>query len=96
VRDKTQKCSNCGTEVDYFPRYPSYLCFECMEKVTDKDGRPLEFDNTELMGAGCQGYYLDVSPTEKYNSDTCYIDGVEYYAQEMKFGGIVIQRKKSY
>lgn len=64
-----------------------------MLKKPDSEGRKVEFYNSEFGGFGVQGYYLDTEEEEKYNSKICYIDGKEFYAEEARFGGIVIQRK---
>ena len=89
-----QYCSNCKTPVRYNPRYSNYICRNCHQLITDKSGRKNSFYNTELLGHGCQGYYLDKEPKEKYNSNLCYIGEKVFYAEEARFGGIVIQRKE--
>jgi hypothetical protein len=90
--DNKQKCSNCGAEEFFITRYPHQICEECIKKLTDKNGRPVEFVNTTMLGSGCQGYYTDVTPNKKYSSSSCYINGVEFYAVEGKFGGIMIRK----
>ena len=75
-----------------YPRYPRYLCGNCSGRVTDKEDRRVEFFNTEFLGHGCQGRYVDSD--EPYNSDVCYVDGVECWAEEAYLGGIVIQAKE--
>jgi hypothetical protein len=94
MTDKKQNCSNCGIEVGYFGRYPKYICGVCVEKITDKEGSSLAFYNTDFPGVGCQGYYIDVNPIEKYKSNICFIGNQEFFAEEGRFGGIVIQKKK--
>jgi len=89
-----QVCSNCKKNVNYFPRYPKYICDECRDKITDRNGRKLNFYNLGFMGTGCQGFYIDIEPNEKYNSNICYINEAEFFAEEARFGGIVIQKKR--
>lgn len=94
IRDKEikQYCPVCGTQVNYSPRYPKSICVECKCKVTDKDGRFVEYFNTVFGGFCCQGYYSGTDQKELYNSDICYIGNICLKAQEHRFGGIVIQK----
>jgi hypothetical protein len=87
-----QVCSNCRAIIDYQPRYPKYICQKCRKLITDANGRKLTFHNAYFMGYGCQGYYADAEPEETYDSNICYINGIEYFAVEGHFGGIVIQK----
>ncbi len=87
-----QFCGICHADVAYFPRYPKYLCKACEARISDAKGRLVEYSNTAAMGYGCQGYYRDTDPPERYDSDVCYVDGVACKAQEARFGGIVIQK----
>lgn len=89
-----QYCSNCGNERSFSARYPKCICGNCYDLTTDKNGRKVTFYNTELMVHGCQGYFVDVEPKEKYDSNICYIGDDEFYAEEARFGGIVIQKKE--
>lgn len=89
-----QYCSNCNSTIGFQQRHPKTICRNCRAEISDKNGRKLDFFNTEALGSGCQGYYSDSQQTEKYNSDLCYINGKEYFAEEGRFGGIVIQRKE--
>jgi hypothetical protein len=82
-------CPICKTELMPFERYPKYVCESCAKKATDANGTKVEFGNTSICG-GFEGYYLDTK--EAYNSQTCYIDGIECFAEEARFGGIVIQK----
>jgi len=88
-----QYCSNCGDPRSFSARYPKCICRKCYSLITDKKGRKLEFFNTVAMGHGCQGYYTGSEPKEKYDTNICYINNIEYYAQEARFGGIVYQQK---
>lgn len=89
-----QFCPNCGLERGFQQRYPKSICGKCYSETEDLNGRIVEFFNTEMGGYGCQGYYVGTEQKEKYESESCYIDGKEYYAKEARFGGIVIQLKE--
>jgi ADP-ribosyl-[dinitrogen reductase] hydrolase len=91
-----QYCPICGREVHYTPRYPDYVCRECIADATTLDGRPGEFFNTEFFGHGVQ-FVLDDSDETIGERElvsmgaNCLIHGVECYAAEAHFGGIVIR-----
>ncbi len=85
-----QICPNCTEFVSFAPRYPTYLCNECRQLITDREGRPLDFYNTSI-GGGCQGYYK--GSKEKYEGNICFIGDRECIAEEARFGGIVIQMR---
>jgi len=89
-----QYCANCKKSVFNNARYPKYICDDCTDLITDKEGRRIEFYNTEPLGHGCQGYYIGTEQKEKYASNIGFIDNKEVYAEEAHFGGIVIQLKE--
>ncbi len=82
-------CPICHVELELHSRYPNYVCGKCRSKATDKDGRLLSFSNIDFSG-GFQARYNDTQ--EIYNSHICYINGIECYANEARFGGIVIEK----
>ncbi len=84
-----QTCPICQQSVEPSARYPRYLCNDCSSRAKSKDGRALNFSNESFSG-GFIARYADTGET--YPSHTCYIDGIECYADEHYFGGIVIQK----
>ena len=84
------KCPICSKSLTLYERYPKYVCPECAEKTCDAGGRRVAFQNLDFAG-GCGGFYPDTK--EKYPSQDCYIDGIPCYADEARFGGIVVQVK---
>jgi hypothetical protein len=88
-----QCCPICGAEVRYNPRYPRYVCSGCAAKASDEVGRQLGFaDATVVDGVikvGFLAWYLDTG--EKRRSHECYINGIKCWAEEARFGGIVIR-----
>jgi DNA-directed RNA polymerase subunit RPC12/RpoP len=83
-----QLCPICKKPVERSERYPRYLCRKCGSRAKSKDGRPLRFINKSFSG-GFVAQYADTG--EAYPSHECYIDGIQCYADEHRFGGIVIQ-----
>lgn len=93
-----QWCSNCYKEVYYNVRYPKYICYECQNKsIYDRKGNLLEFSNLSISG-GFRITYTDrnrniIREVETEDYCECIIDDKLFFAQEAKFGGIVIQKK---
>lgn len=84
------RCPVCTTKLEANERYPRYVCPPCAEKTCDAQGRKVSFRNLSFEG-GCEGYYPDTD--EKYLNQDCFIEGHACYADEARFGGIVIQLK---
>ena len=83
-------CPICGGATKTLPRYPCRVCDTCAAKASDESGRALEFFNTSI-GGGFIAYYADSHQTEIYPGHICFIDGVSCYADEARFGGIVVE-----
>lgn len=80
-------CPICSKQTPFSPRYPNYVCKECRNKATDENNRLLKFYNISASG-GFQAIYNDTG--EIYDSHICYIDNRKCFANEARFGGIVI------
>jgi hypothetical protein len=85
----TQHCPICIKAVRASPRYPQYVCGDCVEKATDAHGRRVDFYNNSLLGTGVMGKYTD--DATDYLECICYIAGKKCLADEAYFGGIVVQ-----
>lgn len=83
-----QHCPICQAEVAPSRRYPRYVCGTCDGKATDEHGRPLTFSNESFSG-GFVARYADTGA--RRDNHICWIDGVQCWADEARFGGIVIQ-----
>ena len=89
--DAAQMCPLCGASVPPSPRYPDYVCEVCVAEAVDEDGRSLAFFNTGLGG----GFGARVVATgETRASHACFIRGVPCYADEARFGGIVVRPRR--
>jgi len=86
--DNAQPCPICGVGQPESSCYPNYLCRICAAKAADEDGRRLSFSNTDIGGAFIT-HYKDTG--EERRSNVCYVNGVRCFADEAKFGGIVIE-----
>lgn len=81
-------CPICSAEVPHWERYPNQVCKKCANKTSDAYGRRIKFSNESLSG-GLRAFYLDNGA--KYDRQLCYIDGKKCFANEHRFGGIVIE-----
>jgi O-acetyl-ADP-ribose deacetylase len=88
VTTKVQHCPLCDRAVRLVERYPRYVCNDCLDLATDRQGRRVAFGNESLSG-GFVGVY--VGSEEPYSSHECFVRGVRCEADEAKFGGIVHQ-----
>ena len=83
-------CPICNVSLEPWTRYPNYACEACAKKATDKAGRKLVFYNLGMDG-GFGASYEDND--EIYPGHICFIEGIECYADEHRFGGIVIEKR---
>lgn len=94
IQPPLQYCPICHAATNYSSRYPQYICADCKYKITDIHGERIVFGNTEIFGHGLQGYYVK-DKQQKYEGNVCYVNGIECYAGEAYFGGIVIQKNRT-
>lgn len=94
-----QWCANCYQEVYYQARYPKYICSTCASKeILDKEANILSFSNLGFSGGfkivrkNRAGQILEEDESQQFCD--CIIDNKLFFAQEARFGGIVIQRKE--
>ena len=88
----SQPCPICGTAQRPHPRYPRALCPACAALATDESGRPLRFSNVSPLGGGFQAADADTGALRE--SHLCFVRGVRCWADEARFGGIVIQAQE--
>ena len=90
---ETGTCPICSAEIQRLARYPRSICRECFsrENVKDASGNPVWFCNTHFPGLGFASLHtVDGTVVEK-EEHICFVKGVKCYAEEAKFGGIVIE-----
>ena len=84
----TQPCPICKAPQPEDPRYPNHLCEPCVQRAKSEDGRALRFGNTSF-GGGFEATYADTG--EIHEGHRCWVDGVACWADEARFGGVVVQ-----
>jgi hypothetical protein len=87
-QEKLQACPICSVQQTAVPRYPHYLCQECAALAKDEAGNPLQFFNESAGGGFIARYAGSGKPR---NSHVCFVNGVRCWADEARFGGIVLQ-----
>lgn len=89
-------CEICQAPMPHSPRYASRLCEACAGSATDESGRGLDFYN-EDAGGGLLALFKDSGERAPGGSGTgmdCWVHGVACVAQEARFGGVVVSRKR--
>ena len=88
-----QYCSICNREVRFNPRYKNYVCNDCLEESppVDDQGRYMEFFDDIREGIICK---INDERIPRETFYICYVKGVRCVAEEARFGGVVIHRKK--
>lgn len=85
---KYHPCPICSNLVRHWDRYPRAVCHTCCGKACDDQGRKLGFSNIDISG-GFRSVVVETG--EEYSSHICFINKVQCWADEARFGGIVIQ-----
>ena len=92
----TQKCglTCCNKDSDAWARYPTLVCLSCRQESppVDSDGNSIDFFNE-----GPWGGFISVTEVDgervKGKNHVCFVKGERCYADETRFGGIVIYVK---
>ena len=85
--ENEQKCSICDRMVMENPRYKNYVCYDCQieSPPVNENNENIEFYNIDPSG----GFMSKVNNIIG-NDHICYIKNIKCYANESRFGGIVI------
>jgi hypothetical protein len=85
-------CPICNNQFTRMIRYPNTICNECSKHTIDKNGNTVVFANIDEFGGFQSRHFNNNNNNAETKSDhTCYVNGIECYADEARFGGIVIQ-----
>ena len=89
---ETGECPICNTNMRRLIRYPLSICDTCCSKENMKDisGNLVDFANTSIGGGFVSLHTIDGTIIQK-EDHICFVKGVKCYAEEARFGGIVIQ-----
>ena len=73
-------------------RYPRMICGDCNkpENIRDSRGNSVIYENEDIYG-GIVSIHNINGTNIKGNDYYCFVKNIACYAQEARFGGIVIQ-----
>ena len=83
---KNKNCPICDKNMIDFERYPKMICHECVLLTTTENGETIKFYNIDHTGG-----FLSIVNDVKGKDHECFINNLKCYADEARFGGIVIQ-----
>jgi hypothetical protein len=90
---KINKCPICLDVMDYITtRYPKAICKKCATTdIKDSDGNLVSFSNIDLLGGFVSLHNVNNKIVKKIEH-ICWVKNVKCYADEARFGGIIIQK----
>jgi len=68
-------------------RYPNKICNKCETLCTTKDNEKIQFFNIDHSGG-----FLSIVNDKQGNIHECYVNNIKCYADEARFGGIVVSK----
>lgn len=86
----TQLCPSCHKNIPICIRHPKYICRDCLQKYPslNEEGKEVIFSNASWSG----GFISRVKGSDILEENhVCYINGIKCWADEYRFGGIVIE-----
>ena len=85
-------CPICANQYTRYERYPRSICGSCAQSVIkDVDGHTVTFENIDWSG-GFQSIHVgEGNQIIKKEEHVCFVNGIKCWADEARFGGIVIQ-----
>ena len=85
MENKNKDCPICEKTMLKFERYPNQICSECCEQTVTKNNEKIEFYNVDHTGG-----FISVVNKVQGSIHDCYVNNIQCYADEARFGGIVI------
>lgn len=83
---ENKNCPICDKNMIYFERYPKMVCQGCSENTLTQEGESIKFYNIDHTGG-----FISIVNDVKGEIHECYINNRKCYADEARFGGIVVQ-----
>ena len=85
-------CPICTLSTHTFMRYKDAVCDDCIEDndILDSMGYTVEFENRDFFGGFAAIHYNNNGGYFVDDDHICFIKGNKFYADEARFGGIVI------
>ena len=89
----SQNCACCKNTIEYPSlRYPRMICSDCSNSnnILDSDNNIVSFGNIDFYGGFKSVHIINNNMIER-EDHICFINNIKCYADEARFGGIVIQ-----
>ena len=87
MNKKFKECPICSKNMRQSQRYPNCICPDCYQlTVTDK-GETITFINEDIWGG-----FKSIVNNKQGEIHECYVNNIKCYADEARFGGIVISK----
>ena len=83
---KNKNCPICDKNMLHFERYPKMICNECIELAVNENEKSIKFYNIDVTGG-----FISIVNDVKGEEHECFINNHKCYADEARFGGIVVQ-----
>lgn len=85
---ESSDCPICKNKRLTTQRYPNKICYDCTKLCVTKDNKSIQFFNIDHSG----GFVSIVDNKYHGNIHDCYVKGIKCYADEVRFGGVVVSK----
>ena len=82
---ENKNCPICNQNMTSLSRYPNQICSQCYELTVTQENEKIEFYNE-----GPEGGFISIVNNVRGNTHECNVNNIQCYADEGRFGGIVI------
>ena len=84
---KSKKCPICKNDMLLFNRYPNRICNKCSELTVTEEKKNIYFGNIDIYGG-----FMSIVDGNIGDIHECYVNDIKCYAEEGRFGGIIISK----
>jgi hypothetical protein len=89
-------CPICARLFTIPIRYPKSICGNCTRcDIKDKDGYIVTFQNIDISGGFESIHVGEGNQNIKKQDHVCFVNGIKCWADQARFGGIIIQVMES-
>ena len=82
---ENKNCPICNQNMTSWSRYPNQICPQCCDQTVTQKNEKIEFYNE-----GPEGGFISIVNNVRGNIHECNVNNIQCYAEEGRFGGIVI------
>ena len=90
MEEENQPCGICKEDTIKCLQHPKYVCRKCLRiyPILNEKGLEVEFYNVSWIG----GFTCKIKETNETSKEhICYINNVKCWADEYRYGGIMIK-----